>query len=67
MKLSRDWNVQRRIKQFARRHGLTAIVFNPPHDSEFIRVWFDLDDPCQGALERRATKLYGRTRGSYSA
>ena len=65
MKIHRDWKEQRRIKQFAQRHELTAVTFNPPHAAPFIRVWFDL--PAQAELEARARKLYGTTRGGYSA
>lgn len=67
--LSRNWAYKhrRKIKAFAKRHGLTAITFTPPNEDPFIRVWFDLGDPRQAKLERKARQLYGRTRGGYSA
>ncbi len=66
-KIHRDWKPERRIKQFAKRHNLTAVEFNPPNENPYIRVWFDLNDPVQAALEERARRLYGTTRGGYTA
>ena len=66
-KLYRDWQPQRRIRQFAKRHGLTAVKFTPPNEQPFIRVWFDLGDDRQVELEKKARKLYGNTRGGYCA
>ena len=66
MSIYRDWTPQHKIGQFARRHGLTAITFNPPNEKSYLRVWFP--DTEEGReLEARARQLYGRTRGGHTA
>ena len=64
MKTYRDY-ADERVRRWAKRRGLTAMRFTPPRQAPFNRVWFEFDQDA--ALLDQATRLYGRTRGGYTA